>query len=171
MQCGAKWDIVEDLLTESQCVVLTGQSEHTIDGKLRLSIPAKYRREEWSTAHAGAAWYCIPWHTGHLRLYTEQTFNTLAKQGTGSITPDEDVAELERLLFGSAERLEMDSAGRVVLPRMHVDEIKLTNEVTVVGARDRIEVHSRAAWKASQQQRQTNMAALLARIASKRRDE
>ena len=71
----------------------------------------------------------------------------------------------------SAERLEMDSAGRVVLPRMQVDEIKLTNEVTVVGARDRIEVHSRAAWKASQQQRQTNMAALLARIASKRRDE
>lgn len=65
----------------------------------------------------------------------------------------------------------MDSAGRVVLPRMHMDEIKLTNEVTVVGARDRIEVHGRAAWKASQQQRQTNMAALLARIASKRRDE
>ncbi len=148
-------------------MVFTGQSEHTIDGKLRLAIPAKYRREEWGTAAAGAAWFCIPWHTGHLRIYTEQTFNLLSNQTVGNLMPTEEQAELERLFYGSAERLEMDSAGRVVLPRWHMDEVRLTTEVTVVGAKDRLEVHGRAAWKATQQQRQTSMAALLARNASK----
>ncbi len=148
-------------------MVFTGQSEHTIDAKLRLAIPAKYRRAEWQTAGDGAAWYCIPWHTGHLRLYTEATFTQLAASTTSSLTPDEDVAELERLLYGSAERLEMDSAGRIIVPKSHMTEIKLSSTVTIVGARDRLEVHSTEAWIASLQQRQTKMAALLARIASK----
>ncbi|HYD00669.1 MAG TPA: hypothetical protein VEB22_05530 [Phycisphaerales bacterium] len=144
-------------------MVFTGQSDHLIDAKGRLAVPAKYRRDEWGTGQPGSAWYCFPWHTGHLRLYTEATFNRLAKAEEGSLTPDEDVAAMERQLYGSAERLETDAQGRVVLPRWHLDESGIGSEVTVVGARDRIEVHGRAAWKATLEQRRAQMAAALAR--------
>jgi MraZ protein len=149
-------------------VVFTGQSDHLIDAKGRLAIPAKYRKEEWGTGLPGSAWYCIPWPTGHLRLYTEATFTRLASMESGSLTPDEDVAELERLLYGSAERLESDAQGRVILPRTHQDETRIGTEVTVVGARDRIEVHGRAAWTAAMEQRKTQMAAVLARMSARK---
>jgi MraZ protein len=144
-------------------VVFTGQSDHLIDAKGRLAIPAKYRRAEWGTDQPGTAWYCFPWHTGHLRLYTEATFNRLAKAEEGSLTPDEDVAALERQLYSSAERLETDAQGRVVLPKSHLDESGVGQEVTVIGARDRIEVHGRVAWKSTLDQRRAQMAAALAR--------
>ncbi|MFT3684547.1 MAG: division/cell wall cluster transcriptional repressor MraZ [Phycisphaerales bacterium] len=86
----------------------------------------------------------------------------------GSLTPDEDVAEMERLLYGAAERLETDAQGRVVLPRWHTDEVKIGTEVTVVGARDRLEVHAGAAWKAALEQRKTQMAAVLARMSARK---
>ncbi|MBY0307477.1 MAG: hypothetical protein K2Q09_01925 [Phycisphaerales bacterium] len=149
-------------------MVFTGQSDHTIDAKGRLAIPAKYRREEWGTGTPGSAWYCIPWPTGHLRLYTEATFNRLASAQDGTLTPDEDVAEMERLLYGAAERLETDAQGRVVLPRWHTDEVRIGTEVTVVGARDRLEVHASASWKAALEQRKTQMAAVLARMSARK---
>lgn len=149
-------------------MVFTGQSDHLIDAKGRLAIPAKYRKEEWGTGLPGSAWYCIPWPTGHLRLYTEATFTRLASMESGSLTPDEDVAELERLLYGSAERLESDAQGRVILPRTHQEETRIGTEVTVVGARDRIEVHGRAAWTAAMEQRKTQMAAVLARMSARK---
>ena len=151
-------------------MVFTGQSDHLIDAKGRLAIPAKYRREEWGTALPGSAWYCIPWPTGvgHLRLYTEATFNKLASAESGTLTPSEDVAELERLLYGSAERLETDAQGRVVLPRWHQESTQIGTEVTIIGARDRIEVHSRTAWTAALEQRKTQMAAVLARMSARK---
>lgn len=149
-------------------MVFTGQSDHLIDAKGRLAIPAKYRREDWGTGLPGSAWYCIPWPSGHLRLYTEATFNLLAQQQAGTLTPDEDVAEMERLLYGAAERLETDAQGRVVLPGWHRTETNIGNEVTIVGARDRIEIHGRAAWKSTLEQRKTQMAAVLARMSARK---
>jgi len=156
---------------ECSCVVFTGQSDNLIDAKGRLAIPAKYRKEEWGTGLPGSAWYCIPWPTGHLRLYTEATFNRLAAEEIGSLTPDEDAAEMDRLLYGSAERLETDAQGRVVLPRWHQEEARIGTEVTVVGARDRVEVHGRAAWKALLEQRKSQMAAVQARMSARRAAE
>mgnify|MGYP000998081643 CR=1 FL=1 len=90
-------------------MLFTGHSEHSIDSKLRLAVPARYRNL-WDPARDGGAWVCIPWPTGHLRLYTEATFSRMAEQGEMSLTPDETTAELETSLYGLAERLEMDSA-------------------------------------------------------------
>ncbi len=38
----------------------TGYSEHTIDAKQRLAIPAKYRAQ-WDDKRDGTAWYGVPW--------------------------------------------------------------------------------------------------------------
>ena len=59
-------------------MLFTGYSEHSIDSKLRLAIPAKYRNQ-WDSVRDGNAWFCIPWPSGLLRLYTESQFNRLAE--------------------------------------------------------------------------------------------
>lgn len=150
-------------------MLCTGQSEHTIDSKQRLAIPAKYRNQ-WDAARDGGAWFCIPWPTGHLRLYTETTFTNLARQGEMSLTPDEDLAELQSTLFGLAERLEMDSAGRVNIPQQHLKLAGIGSEVTVVGAGDRLEVRNRSAWTDGTLERFNALPKLIERTKSKKRD-
>ena len=47
-------------------MLFTGHSEHTIDAKLRLAIPAKYRNN-LTPERDGLAWFCVPWPGGVLR--------------------------------------------------------------------------------------------------------
>ncbi|MCC6659345.1 MAG: hypothetical protein IT437_00525 [Phycisphaerales bacterium] len=149
-------------------MIFTGHSEHSIDAKLRLAIPAKYRAQ-WDTKRDGDAWYSVPYPDGVIRVYTASTFERVAANAPDSLTPDADEAELDAALFGQAERLEMDSAGRITLPRRHLDLAGLnTGEVVVVGARNRLEVRDRAKWQAGEQERFARLPALVARIEGKR---
>lgn len=149
-------------------MLFTGHSDHAIDSKLRLAIPAKYRNQLNPEAD-GSAWYCVPWPGGILRLYTERGFEQLASRDESSLTPGEDEADLEAQLFGFAERLETDAQGRITLPKLHLDLATLaSSEVVIVGARNRLEVRDRAAWLAGQSERFSALPSLVARIEAKR---
>jgi MraZ protein len=147
-------------------VLFIGSSEHTIDAKLRLAVPAKYRNQ-WVAERDGGAWICVPWSTGHLRLYTEADFAKLADSAPSSLTPDQATANLEADFFSLAERLEMDSAGRINLPRHHVELTGLKSEVAVVGARNRLEIHDLATWKSTQKKRFESLPDLVNRLQQK----
>lgn len=149
-------------------MLFTGHSEHSIDAKLRLAIPKKYRAQ-WDPARDGTAWYCVPWPGEGLRLYTEKTFEALAAQSEQSLTPDSDVGQLEASLFGFAERLTEDATGRIPLPKQHVELTKLGSKVVIVGARNRLEVRDHDTWMASQQSRFEGLPELVARIEAKKR--
>ena len=150
-------------------MLFTGHAELNIDAKGRLAIPAKYR-SQWDSTRDGAAWYCVPWPDGSLRLYTEKRFEQLAEKGDQTLTPDEDSATLESDLFGFAERIEPDSAGRIVIPRAHVELAGLGSEVVVVGARNRLEVRDKSKWTASTGERFAKLPTLVARIESRKGD-
>lgn len=148
-------------------MLFTGFSEHTIDAKQRLAIPAKYRNQ-WHPQRDGGAWICVPWPTGHLRLYTEAVFARLSETDPGSLTPDDDQAGLESDLYGFAERIEMDGSGRITLPRLHLDLTGLGNEVVVVGAKNRLEVRGRAEWTASMKERFERLPELARKMQARR---
>ncbi len=134
-------------------MLFTGQSQHSIDPKLRLAVPAKYRNQ-WDPLRDGSAWYGLPWPTGHLRLYTENTFAALSPDaGTNALRPADDDAKEEANFFSFAERLEMDSAGRINLNKRHLELAGLGNEVVIVGARNRLEIHDVRRWEADERTR------------------
>ena len=128
-------------------VLFHGFSEHNIDPKLRLAIPAKYRNQ-WIDERDGKAWVCVPWPTGQLRLFTERRFEEMAEAAGKSLTPTRAEMEIEQLMFGNSERLEMDSAGRITLTKRLIEQVGLKTQVAIVGARMRLEVWDRAAWLA-----------------------
>ncbi len=155
-------------------MLFTGHSELTIDAKMRLQIPAKYRNA-WDEARDGKAWYCVPWPGGIVRLYSETCFEGLASQGAGgrraTLTPDQDAADLEADLFSLAERIEPDSAGRIALPKQHLELAGLGaggSEVVVIGAGNRLEVRDRAAWQQTLAQRFARLPSLVAKIEARR---
>lgn len=145
-------------------MLFTGHADITIDAKQRLAIPAKFR----SVAGEGTAWICVPWPGGLLRLYTENHFTELAQQGEHSLTPDQDLAELQTTLFGLAERVEPDTANRITLPKSLLDLVGLRGDVAVVGAGDRLEVLDRAAWNAGKAERFLKLPSLVARTESRK---
>lgn len=148
-------------------MLFTGQYEHSIDAKGRLAVPADIR-QRWDATRDGAAWYAVPWVGGMIRLYTESSFVTRAEGLGGSLTPDEDEAELQATLFGLARRIEPDSAGRIRLPDQMVSMTGLPAEVVLVGAGDRLEVRDRSEWEASTADRLNQLPELMRRIGEKK---
>ena len=147
-------------------MLFTGHAEVTIDPKQRLAVPAKYRSQVETT---GGLWRCLPWPDGCLRLYPDATFEALAAQLPSSLIPDTDEAELQRSLFGLAERLEPDSVGRITIPKIQIELAGLTTEVMVVGAGDRLEVMDRAKWKANLSDKFQSLPTLVAKMQGKLR--
>lgn len=92
----------------------------------------------------------MPWPSGCLRLYTEGVFSRLAEQYGTSLTPTEAEADVHSMLFGMAERLAHDTAGRIQLPKHHLQLAKMKagpkDEVVLVGAGNRLEVWDKARW-------------------------
>lgn len=148
-------------------MLISGNYEHTIDAKNRLAVPADIRAR-WRPEEQGAAWYSVPWTGNLLRLYPERDFETRAKSGFLSLTPDEDESDLQATLFGMSKRLEVDSAGRIMLPDQHIKLAKLPREVILVGCGDRLEVRDRAGWNESLENRIAQLPELLARISAKK---
>lgn len=144
-------------------MIFTGHAEITIDPKQRLAIPAKYRAQ-LDPATDGQVWFCVPWPGNGLLLFTEKTFTSLAASEPGTLTPIGEESELETSLFGLTERLEMDAAGRITIPKLHQELTGLSSEVVVVGSRLRLEVRDRAAWKASMHERFNKLASQAMRL-------
>lgn len=151
-------------------MIFTGQTELTIDAKGRLAIPARYR-SRWDPARDGTGWMCLPWPEdgGMLRLFPERRFEVLGDLGESTLTPVGDEGALESRLFSLAELLEMDSAGRVRIPTEHRDLVGLPSEVVVIGARNRLEVRSREAWKRARAEAFASLPELAARLEAERR--
>jgi len=143
-------------------LLFTGQHEHTIDAKRRLAIPSGIRGR-WKESVDGGAWYAVPWPGGIIRLYTESDFERLSSERETTLTPDEDAAELQAVLFGMSERLEMDSAGRVRFPEKMLTLTGLDGEVVLIGAGDRLEVRDRASWSEEESRRLERLPELIAR--------
>lgn len=151
-------------------VLFTGQHEHTIDAKKRLAIPAPIRAR-WRVEEHGQGWYSVPWVGGIIRLYPQKDFETRAKSGFLSLTPDEDEAKLQKILFGYAELLEEDSAGRIRLPEFQLALTKLPSEVVIVGTGDRLEISERAAWRHDFESNLGQIPELMARISAKKENQ
>lgn len=147
-------------------MLFTGQAEHAIDAKLRLSLPKKHRAQ-WDPETHGEAWYCVPWPTGILRLYPSKVFQRLAEQSTESLTPNEDEGELEATLYGLAEMLSVDAQGRIMLPKEHLDMTELGRAVVVVGVRNRLEIHDLDAWQAERARRFADLPNLVRKVDGK----
>lgn len=148
-------------------MLFLGQAEVTIDAKQRLAIPAKYRAQHPAAPEAKAEWVSVPWPDGGvIRLYPQPAFERLAAMLNDSLFPEEDAAKLDSIVFGSAELIEADSAGRLRMPKRHLDLVGLTegSEVMVLGVRNRLEVRDRAAWLAGEQQRLHEMPGLVKRL-------
>ena len=118
-----------------------GEYTHSIDEKGRLTVPARYRQL------LAQGVYITSGFDHNLMGLLPATFDAMkAKVAQMSFT-NPHVRELNRFLFSSAERLEPDGSGRVLIPQFLRDDIQINGEVRVVGAGNYFEIWSPDRWK------------------------
>src|SRR3984885_1561513 len=124
-------------------VPFRGTFDHTLDAKNRLTVPARYRAslaEGVVIAMPVDLKPCVGiWRPEDYERYTQRALAELPP-----LSPE--LSELERFFYGSSQDVELDAAGRIMLPGFLAEHAKLIREVVVVGAGDRLELWDRARW-------------------------
>jgi len=119
-----------------------GQFHHNIDDKGRLTIPARFRDQLQSD---GA--YVMLGMDHNLLLLTSPQFESIALQLLAMNTADASTRDLRRLMFGTAERVEIDKAGRILISQTLKSKASIESDVVMAGAGLWIELWSPDLWE------------------------
>ena len=164
VEIGHQWEWIPKSGTnqkESSVRPLFGNYELTLDEKNRLLVPSDIRKA-WNPEDAESL-VIVPGVNRKLWLYTEKFYEKMAEHMESELAPEEDKVLSDQLNFGTAQRVEMDKAGRVLIPEKLVKKGQLGREVTVVGIRDHVEIWNRSEWNAHEEDLENRQADIAAR--------
>ncbi len=106
-----------------------GRYEHTIDPKGRLSVPAKFRDV---LAQYEGGLIVVP-NDYALEVHPLEEWERLEARINEKSAFDADVRKIGRLYVSRARDVDMDRAGRILLPPDSRHQAGLVREVTLVG--------------------------------------
>ncbi len=113
---------------------------HNLDEKGRLTIPARYRE----LISEGA--YITLGFDHNLMVLTTSYFNEIAERSAKLSLTDPTSRQLMRLIFSNAERVEIDKAGRILIPQSLREAAQLETEAVLVGVLNYFEIWSPSLW-------------------------
>jgi MraZ protein len=119
-----------------------GTYSRTLDDKKRLQIPSKLVKE---MPHS---FYVLRGFEGCLSIYEEAEFNALMAKLESLSYLSETARNYVRLSSASVEELEVDSHGRITLPKELADTYKMGNDVVLIGVLDHFELWDATAYDA-----------------------
>ena len=117
-----------------------GEFEYKIDEKGRVPIPPKFRQE----LKDGVV--LITGIESCITAYPVSEWQKLAATLTGGSVTRSKLRKLNRALFASAFRLDIDGQGRVALPTPLREYAEIEDEVIIVGANNYFELWNKDQW-------------------------
>ncbi|GAB4530711.1 MAG: division/cell wall cluster transcriptional repressor MraZ [Anaerolineales bacterium] len=118
-----------------------GQYQHRIDSKGRLIIPSRYR----DLLAEGA--YVTQGFDRNLMVLTPRTFQNISERVNNMSLTDPAARQLRRLIFATADNVEVDRTGRILIPQFLREVAHLDGEVIVVGAGSYFEIWAADEWQ------------------------
>ncbi len=129
-------------------MALTGTFERALDDKKRIAVPKTLRDEFGSSVTEGIQHlYVAPGQDKSLALYAPAAFEVLAQRLAGSTSSRSEVLNFQRFLFSRAEKVELDSQGRIRIPERLVGFAELKREVVLLGVQDHAEIWDKELWQ------------------------
>jgi len=118
-----------------------GQFHHNLDEKGRLTVPARFRD---LLVPDGA--YVMQGFDQNLMVLPSITFEAMTLRIQNISMTDPTARLLRRLLFSTADRVEVDRVGRVLIPQFLRQTMNLESAVVVAGNGDYFEIWSPDEW-------------------------
>ena len=123
-----------------------GVSTLSLDSKGRLAIPARHR-ERLLAEFSGRLVVTLD-SPKFLLVYPEKNWLPVMEKLAALPVTHPGARAYARLLLGNAETLELDSAGRVLLPARLRQKVGLGKDVALVGMGHKFELWNAAAFEA-----------------------
>lgn len=130
-----------------------GQYRHSIDSKGRLTIPSRFRE---ALLAEGA--YVSQGFERNLIVRTVPVFEELSKKVEALSQTVQNSRLLRRLIFSTAERVEVDKAGRILIPEFLRQSAGLQSETILIGAGNYFEIWAPEVWAAQEAELRDNEA-------------
>ena len=124
---------------------LLGEHHYQMDPKGRISLPVDYREElrtgVYITLGMDGCLWAFPDEEWERQRRDIESWPLSAPGNRG----------YARVFFGNAERVDLDSQGRLVVPRRLRDKARLEKDVVVMGVGSRLEIWPREALAREQE--------------------
>lgn len=123
--------------------MLIGEHLHTIDDKSRVSLPSKFRKE------MGATVVIAPGIDSCLFIFTLKGWKEFAERLSrpdSSSVLQADNRNFNRIIFGRAAEVEVDSIGRILIPEHLCEHAGITTRVAIIGVLNRVEIWDEKLW-------------------------
>lgn len=118
-----------------------GEHRHTLDDKARLTLPVKLRKS------VGKSVVVTRGLDGCLFLYPSKEWQGIAGK-LGSLGMGQaDTRGFARFMLASAAELDVDAAGRILVPEHLRDFAGVKSGVVVAGVANRLEIWDEARWE------------------------
>lgn len=121
-------------------IMFMGEYLHTIDGKGRLIVPAKFREA------LGEKFIATKGLDHCLFVYPAEEWQALEEKLRALPFTQPDVRAFVRFFFSGATECEVDKQGRILLPANLREYAQLEKDVVLVGVSSRVEIWSQALW-------------------------
>ena len=128
--------------------LLIGRYEYSLDPKNRLGIPPKFR--EQLSAEKGRGFFLTSGLEGCLYLFLPSQWAALLHNDLQAFSlPDKERERaFKRKFFSEATDVELDAAGRILIPQYLKAYAELKGKVLVQGAGKRAEIWDSGKWNA-----------------------
>ncbi|MDB7983974.1 division/cell wall cluster transcriptional repressor MraZ [Faecalicoccus pleomorphus] len=117
-----------------------GEYAHNIDRKGRLIMPAKFREDlgEHVVVNRGL--------DGCLYVYTTKQWETVYQKLSALPSTNKDARMFQRMMLSKAAEVDLDSQGRILIPRTLIELAGLEKECLIVGMANHLEIWSKERW-------------------------
>jgi MraZ protein len=131
--------------------MLIGEYGHSLDSKNRVNFPAKLRED------LGEKFIITRGLDNCLFVYSAKEWKGLEERIRA--LPMSKSRGIQRFLFASAQEVEPDKQGRIVIPANLREHAGLGKEVMIIGASVRAEIWDKNKWEESCEQLSSGMMA------------
>jgi MraZ protein len=118
-----------------------GEYRHSLDSKKRLTIPSRFREDLKDGA------YIVEGLDGNLNVFTSAVFEKIQEKISALTLTDDNVRDIRRKFFGRSGYLEIDNAGRILIPEYLRETAGIQNEAVLTGAGSYFEIWSPEGWQ------------------------
>ena len=119
-----------------------GEYEHTLDEKKRVSLPKAFR------IGLGKKMVMTRGLDNCLFMYSRSNWEKVAEKLEKLSFAQADTRGFNRFILSGAAEVEVDTAGRILIPEHQKEFAGLGKSVVFAGVSDRVEVWDATAWKA-----------------------
>lgn len=125
----------------------SGKYYYSIDPKGRFIIPAPFR-EIISSNYSPKLYIVNAAFDKCLHIYPQEEWNRLEEKVRQLPKMHEEVRFFMRKVIASAQEIEADKQGRILIPAAHREDGGLNSDIVIVGQIEKIELWDRVEWDA-----------------------